>query len=76
MSKIIHEPSLRWRADMLKKETAWTIYSRCDGRTSFVVPISLTVELGDHRGGFGFVLDVAGKFPFWLERFSKTHIYQ
>jgi hypothetical protein len=42
----------------------------------FVVPIALTVELGNHRGSFGFVLDVAGKFPFWLERFSKTHIYQ
>jgi hypothetical protein len=42
----------------------------------FVVPIARTVELGDHRGGFGFVLDVAGKFPFWLERFSKTHICQ
>jgi hypothetical protein len=27
-------------------------------------------------GGFGFVVDVAGKFPFWLERFSKTQICQ
>jgi len=76
MSKIIREPLLRWRADILKKETAWTTYSRCVGRTVFVVPIARAVELGDHRGGFGFVLDVAGKFPFWLERFSKTHICQ
>ena len=74
MSKIIREPLLRWKADFLKKETALTIYSRCDGRTVFVVPIALTVELGAHRGDFGFVLGVAGKFPFWLGRFSKTHI--
>jgi hypothetical protein len=76
MSKIIREPLLRWRAVVLKKETAWTIYSRCDGRTVFVVRIAPTVELGDHREAFGFVLDVASKFPFWLERFSKTHICQ
>jgi hypothetical protein len=69
MSKIIREPFLRWKSDFLKKETAETNIRVAMAGRFLLSQLHERSSFGDHRGGFGFVLDVAGN---WLERFSKT----
>ncbi len=66
-----------WRADILKTDDCLDYFIRAAMAGRFLLSqLHQRSSLEIIAGSLALRLDVAGKFPFWLEPFSKTHICQ